>query len=129
MRNRGSALLLVPAGLLIVFVLAAIAVDYSHVYLARRELVTAADSAAHDAVIAASDGQRIDPAAATAIVNDSIESRGDDLHLVAPPQVEVVAGVELHVALTAEVEYVFAPALPGGARHATVTVVATARVR
>ena len=49
-RERGSVLALVPAGLLVLVLLAAIAVDSSVAYLGRRELAAAADAAANDAV-------------------------------------------------------------------------------
>ncbi len=47
--DRGSVLALVPAALLVLLVLAAIAVDSASEYLARRELAAAADAAANDA--------------------------------------------------------------------------------
>ena len=49
-QDRGSVLALVPAGLLVLVLLAAIAVDTSVAYLGRRELAAAADAAANDAV-------------------------------------------------------------------------------
>ena len=44
-----ASLALVPAALLVLLVLAAIAVDSASEYLARRELAAAADAAANDA--------------------------------------------------------------------------------
>ena len=55
-RERGSVLLLVPAGLVVVFILAAIAVDAAVVFLAQRELVNAAAAAANDAATAVDEG-------------------------------------------------------------------------
>lgn len=49
-RQRGSALMLMPAAVLVVFVLGAIAVDQSYVFIRQRDLVVAAQAAANDAV-------------------------------------------------------------------------------
>lgn len=46
--DRGSALLLVPAGVLVVLVLASIVIDNAVVFLAEREAAAAASSAAND---------------------------------------------------------------------------------
>ena len=48
-RERGSSLMLMPAAVLVVMVLGAIAVDQSLVYTRQRELVAAAEAAANDA--------------------------------------------------------------------------------
>ncbi len=48
--DRGSALLLFPAGLAILLVLAAIAFDFSWAFQRQRQLVELADAAANDAV-------------------------------------------------------------------------------
>ena len=116
-RTRGSVLMLMPAALLVLFVLAAITFDYAHLYLARQELVTAADAAAHDAVV-------IDPSRAEDVVNEALAGR-DDLHLVAPPVVEVLGPSTVRVTLVADVRYVFAPAIPGAPHGAEVRVTAT----
>ena len=47
--DRGSSLMLMPAAVLVVMVLGAIAVDQSIVYTQQRELVAAAEAAANDA--------------------------------------------------------------------------------
>lgn len=54
-RERGSALLLVPAGVLIVALLASIAVDSTAAFLAQREAQAAASSLANDLVSLALD--------------------------------------------------------------------------
>jgi hypothetical protein len=109
--------MLMPAALLVLFVLAAITFDYAHLYLARQELVTAAEAAANDAAT-------VDPAQADVVVADALAGR-DDLHLVAPPVVEVLSPTSVRVTLVADVRYVFAPAIPGAPHDATVRVTAT----
>src|SRR4051794_13404548 len=109
--------MLMPAALLVLFVLAAITFDYAHLYLARQELVTAAEAAANDAVA-------VDPADADDVIADALADR-DDLHLVEPPIVEVLDPSTVRVTLVADVRYVFAPAIPGAPHDATVRVTAT----
>ena len=53
--DRGSTLMLVPAGLLVVLVMASIAVDMSLVHLRQRQAVDVASGAANDAVTAAAE--------------------------------------------------------------------------
>src|SRR3954452_750854 len=47
--ERGSVLILVPAGVLVLMLLGAIAVDFSVAYLAKRQLEAAAGAAVNDA--------------------------------------------------------------------------------
>ena len=120
-RDTGSVLLLMPAAVLIVLVLAAIAVDTAIVHLARRELVAGADSAANDAVtyglderrFRAGEGYRLDPDRVEQAVLDTLEADGLLDRLSAPPQVTVTGQSAITVELTMQVEYVFAKALPG----------------
>jgi hypothetical protein len=53
--ERGSALLLIPAGFVAFLVLAALAFDQSRLFAVRRQLIDVAASAANDAVAAAVD--------------------------------------------------------------------------
>lgn len=132
-RERGSALLLMPAAVLIVLVLAAITVDLSLVHLARREAMAAVEGAANDAVTFGLDeaayrrgeGYRLDPARVRVAVERSlaIDSAGE--RWTGPPRVEVL-GSAVRVTVTARVDYVFARALPGGRHHTTVTATAEA---
>lgn len=118
--SPGSTLLLMPAGLLVVVVLGAIAVDLGGVYLGRRELVHAAGAAANDAVTEGLDearlrrgeGYRLDPARVEAAVWRSLDAQGvlDDLR--AAPLVSV-DDATVTVTLDGRVEHVFAKALPG----------------
>ena len=88
-RDRGSVLMLMPAAVLIVMVLGAIAVDLTAVRLGQRELIAAAGDAANDAVtigldeaaLRAGEGYRIDAARAEGAVLDALAAKGilDDL--------------------------------------------------
>ena len=54
-RDRGSVLMLMPAAVLVLVVLGAVAVDFSIAFLGERELANAASAAANDAAAAAID--------------------------------------------------------------------------
>jgi hypothetical protein len=56
--ERGSAMLLVPAALIIVALMAALTIDSAHAFLMQRELAATADAMANDA-IAAIDADRV----------------------------------------------------------------------
>jgi hypothetical protein len=56
--ERGSAMLLVPAAMIIVALMAAVTLDSAHAFLMQRELAATADALANDA-IAAIDADRI----------------------------------------------------------------------
>lgn len=132
--HRGSVLLLFPAGMLVVVVLAAIAVDTSIAFLGERELAAAVAAAANDA-------------ATEAISDDAFYGTGrvelDDVEVerVAEERVrasldggrhrglEVRATVQrgsggcawsLRVEASASVRYLFATALPGAPDQARV---------
>ncbi len=131
--------MLMPAGLLIVFLLASVSVDAARSFQAKRQLVDLADSAANDAVAASIvtdreftvDGViRLDADAARAVVVDAVAIRGSsdlgDVQVVSvrvehePGSVPVV-----EVVLETRIRSLFAPAVPGGAD--TVTLTATGR--
>ncbi len=135
-RERGSVLLLVPAGVLIVLVLASIAVDFAVAFLGEREVASLASHAANDAVTAALDeahlrdtGEfRLDPALVDDVVTATIAASSTEVDLD-PPVVEVltVDGLPaVRVELTGRIGYVFAPALPGGPDGADVAASAVA---
>lgn len=127
----GSVLMLMPAAVLIVVLLGALAVDQAVVFGGQRELVTAAQRAANDAValgvavedlraegIVRLDPARIDRAVAAALADvdgvsaSSWERRGD----------------VLVVRVTRQVPVVFAGAIPGVDRSRRVTATATAEL-
>ena len=123
-RDRGSVLLLMPAGVLIVVILGSIAVDFGIAFLAERELSSLAESAANDAATAAVDVEhlratgefRLDPDRVDAVVAATLAASSTEVELE-PPDVAVVVvdgDPAVRVRLTGWVDYVFAPALPGG---------------
>jgi hypothetical protein len=132
-RDRGSALMLMPAGLLIVLVLASIAVDMSVVHLRKRQAFELAAAAANDAVTAAVDQGRLrtthdyllDPERARAVVADVVAASEVAPELAGPPVVTVTAaGVRVELAL--EADYIFADVVPGAPDRTEVTGSATA---
>ena len=125
--DRGSSLLLMPAAVLIVLVLGAIAVDLTVVRLAHRDLLDVAASAANDAAGAGLDpatfrrsgAYRIDRRRAEDAVARSLAAH----HLDDRVQATVILGPgpdEVTVELTTDVGYVFARSLPGAAHSTTV---------
>ena len=134
--DRGSVLMLMPAAVLVVLVLGAIAVDLSLVHLARRELVVAAGAAANDAVTYGLDedawrrgeGYSLDPTRVDDAVNRSLAARGLLPRLVTPPVVRATGPDEVTVELAEPVDYLFAKALPGGPHRTVVRATATATV-
>lgn len=133
-RDRGSVLMLMPAAMLVVVLLGSIAVDMSAVFLVRRDLVAAAAAAANDAVTYGLDERAyrehgryvLDPSRVARAVDLSLGARG--LDLAREPQV-AIDGTSVSVTLTAEVDYVFARAIPGVAHSAVVSATAAAEAR
>ena len=130
--ERGSVLMLVPAGVLIVFVLASIAVDMSLVHLRKRQAFDLASAAANDAATAGADQAAlrlgsyvIEPGSARAVVDDVVGASELAPLLAAPPSVTVTAeGVSVEITL--EADYIFAGVLPGAPDGTVVAASATA---
>ncbi|WP_165492006.1 hypothetical protein [Egibacter rhizosphaerae] len=139
--DTGSALLLVPAGLLILVVLAGLAVDAAIAYMARREVASIASGAANEAVIAAlqseafyrEDGTlRIDDEDVRAIAAQAVGDAGPVEAVLVDEGTGCTEGVvDDRIAVTVEVagtvELVFTPALgerPTHETHASSTAVA-----
>ena len=133
--ERGSSLLLFPAGLLIVLVLAAIAVDTSIAFMAQRELANAAEAAANDAASQGIDNDvyyqqarvELDAAAveslAVAKVRAAIdESRhaGLSVQAIASPPAGAGCPWTVRVTASSRVSFLFAQAIPGGPHQADV---------
>jgi Flp pilus assembly protein TadG len=131
-RERGSALVLMPAGVLVVLILASIAVDMSVVHLRKRQALDLAASAANDAATGGVDPAdlragafRLDPATARQVVLRTVAASELAPYLAAEPAVTVTAaGVE--VTLAVEADYVFAGVVPGAPDGSVVTATATA---
>jgi hypothetical protein len=130
--ERGSVLMLVPAGVLIVFVLASIAVDMSLVHLRKRQAFDLASAAANDAATAGADQAAlrsgsyvIEPGSARAVVDDVVGASELAPLLAAPPSVTVTAeGVSVEITL--EADYIFAGVVPGAPDGTVVAASATA---
>ncbi len=133
--DRGSALLLYPAGVVVLLCLAAIAVDLTFVRTARRELTSVLQAAADDAAGAADPAQlhlgerlTIDLERARRIVAADLHEVDLPGALVGP--VDVRLGTDsAHVVVSArmEVPAVFLGALPGVADTTVVEASATGR--
>jgi Flp pilus assembly protein TadG len=133
--ERGSVLMLMPAAILVLIVLGAIAVDSAVTFLAQRELMNAAAAAANDAATSALvdrsfyegggalvlDRARAEQVAATSIA----ASQPQGLALQGAPVVNV-DGASVCVELTARVHHLFAHAIPGVAHDTTVSARASA---
>ena len=139
MTERGSVLLLFPAGVLIVVVLAAMAVDTSIAFLGERELAAAVAAAANDAATEAIsdeafygggrlelDGAEVERVAEERVRNSVDAGRHREL-AVRATVLRASGGCEwsLRVEASATVGYLFAAALPGGPDEARVDSAAT----
>ena len=133
--DRGTAMLLYPAGVMVLLVLAAITVDLTLVRSARQELRTVLQVAADDAAGAADPdllraGERvtIDLDRARRIVAAGLDRTDLPGDLVGP--VTVIAGDEpdeVRVQASMEVPSIFIGALPGAADRTVVVATATGR--
>lgn len=127
-------LILMPAAMLIVLLLGAIAVDLTIVHLRQQQAIEAAASAANDAVTGGLDqaalraglGYQLDPARVDAAVDRSIDAQGLANQLAAPPQVTEPTPNSVTVIITLRADYLFARALPGTPHSTTVRGTATA---
>lgn len=125
--QRGSVLLLVPAGVLVLVVLGALAVDAALAFLGQRALTDAAAAAANDVAAAAvsdtafyREGQvALDREAASRVAAESLARQGLRGVEVTDRSVEV-AGAQVCVRLTGRVRYLFSPVVPGVDRFAVV---------
>jgi hypothetical protein len=131
-RDRASVLMLVPAAVLIVLVMASIAVDMALVQLRQRQAYDLASGAANDAATAAADQgalragvYRVDAEAARRVVERVVAASALAPDIEGAPTVRVTPeGVEVVVALRAD--YIFAGVIPGAPDGRTVRATATA---
>lgn len=132
-RQRGSVLMLMPAGVLVVLLLGAISFDLSLVYVRQRQAAGLAVDLANDLASAALDEAHLRATGAYLLDQDRADAIGAELadrsdladHLDGLV-VEVVGPDTVRVVLTVRVEYVFARAIPGASDGTTVTAQATA---
>jgi hypothetical protein len=125
--------MLMPAGLLIVLVLASIAVDMSLVHLRKRQAFELAAAAANDAATGGLDQGRLrtthdyvlDPERTRAVVEDVVAASELAPQMARPPVVTVTA-VGVRVELVLEADYIFADVVPGAPDGTEVTASATA---
>jgi hypothetical protein len=128
--------MLMPAAVMILMVLGAIAVDVAAVRLGQRELIAAAGDAANDAVtvgldeaaLRAGEGYRIDPGRAEVAVVATLAAKGILDDLAEPPTVLVSGTDTVEVRLARRVPHLFAKALPGAPDDEVVRATVTARV-
>lgn len=133
-RDRGSALMLMPAAVLIVLVLAAITVDLSLVHLGRREASASAEAAANDAVTFGLDeaayrrgeGYHLDPDRVHTAVERSLSIPSAARRFVGPPHI-TIEGIRVTITITIDIDYVFAKVVPGAPRSTTVVANGSAR--
>ncbi|MGH9157520.1 MAG: hypothetical protein ACRD1K_17180 [Acidimicrobiales bacterium] len=123
--------MLVPAGVLVLVILGAIAVDAAIAFLAQRELAGLAAAAANDAAAAAVSGPgfyrpgttpivALDPALARRVVDQAVAAR--NVGNIEGLTVDVrTSASQVCVTVTGHVSYLFARAVPGAARGTTVT--------
>jgi hypothetical protein len=133
--DRGSVLMLVPACVLVVLVLASIAVDMSLVHLRQRQAFDLAAAAANDAATAGADADLlrsgrfvVDPAAARQVVQDTVAASDLAPHVVGAPVV-VVDGTTVEVSLTVAAEHLFTGAMPSAPDRTQVRATASATAR
>jgi Flp pilus assembly protein TadG len=141
MPERGSSLLLFPAGILIVMVLAAMAVDTSIAFMGQRELANATAAAANDAASQAVDNAafyqqdriELDPVAVESLAVakvraavDGARHAGLSVQAVALPPAAPGCPWTVKVTASSRVSYVFAKAIPGGPHEADIHATAVA---
>ena len=128
--------MLMPAAVLVLLILGAITFDYAHLYLAKRDLQAAAESAANDAVTFGVDqagvrrgqGVHFDDQLVVRAVEASLAAHGEGLHLVALPEVERVGATQVRVTVAGRIDFTFVGVVPGVARSSIVRASAMATV-
>ncbi len=132
-RTRGSVLMLMPAGVLVILLLGAIAFDMSLLFLRQRQAAAVTSDVANDLAALALDvptfrasGEYVlDPAKADEI-GLSLLDASDLAEHITSAVISVTGDDTVNVRVTVAVEYVFAKAIPGGDDGTTVTAEATA---
>ncbi|MBX3285683.1 MAG: hypothetical protein R2746_00900 [Acidimicrobiales bacterium] len=117
--DRGSVLVLMPAAVIVLLVLASLAVDRALVFGAQRDLVATAQAAANDAVAAGVDPDELRGTGAVVLDPVRVEQAVRRATLGVDADLEVrwaIRGTSVVVELSRTVPYVFSPAVPGGRR-------------
>jgi hypothetical protein len=135
--DGGSVLMLVPAGILVLLLLAAVAIDGSAIWLAQRDLSSRTAGVAADIAGAAVDDAtfydggeiRLRPDVADAYTALAFSPERLPRGYDAWGAEVVVDGRSVTVAATAQVRYLFASAIPGLSRTAVVQARTTAEAR
>lgn len=128
--------MLMPAGVLVVLLLGAIAFDLSLVFLRQRQASSLAIDVANDVVTAALDEEafradgrfQLDPVRAASLVEAWVAA-SDLAPMVVEVDVQVLGPAEAEVVVVLRVEYVFARAIPGASEGTTVEARASAEAR
>lgn len=136
-RDEGTALMLMPAGVLIVIILGALAVDSAILFLGERELADLTAAAANDAATASLDPEvfyrcgrlRLDEDQAQSLARAVTAARTSDAVTLTGLAAEVDNGAtppEVTVTATGTVRLIFTPAVPGTSRTRSVSARSTA---
>lgn len=125
--EHGSALLLFPAAVLIVIMLASLCVDASLTFLAQREIANAAEAAANDAASALNRsvyydeaGYSLEGSALQRVGTEAIAARVDDKVRNLNVRFIRTDATHVRVEITADVSLIFAKAIPGMSHTTTV---------
>jgi hypothetical protein len=131
--SRGSVLMLMPAGVLIVLLLGAIAFDLSLLFLRQRQASSVVGDVANDlatqavdeAAFRATGTYRLDPDRAEALGRTLIAQSDIALDVV-DVDIDVLGADAVQVSVVVRVDYVFARAIPGADDGSEVRATATA---
>ncbi len=127
--------MLMPAAVLVVIVLGAIAVDQSVVFTQQRDLVAGAEAAANDAVTYGIDKEAFYRTGDIVVIQSRAQAAGaaamrarglDVTSLRVTPSAD---GRRVVVTATARVDYIFSKAIPGAPDTTSVTATAEAELR
>ena len=135
--ERGSALLLVPAFLLIFVMIAGFVVDWSVAFLGEREVANAAAAGANDAAAAALLGPAfqtnneviLNRSRAEMVAAESVRRRDNGVLRDVQVTTELVGPNKVRVTVHAKVSTIFTRALPYGTDTVDVEATATATAR
>ncbi len=134
--SRGTALMLVPAAILVFFVLGSISIDLTAIFLAQRSAQRSVSAAADDAaamldtrLIQYNGELRIDTAAAEQVARAHIAARVPAARLRGPVIVRVSADRKsIEVRITVRVPHIMMKALPGRTDYEDLTVTSAGRI-